>query len=803
MKEPRLRPGDQVRIRGRWWRVQRLLGGSGTTLLEVVAASAAGASQQATFVLAAERIDRALPSAVPAVVTRARWRRLARGRLGSSARSFCTLLTLARSRVSIMPFQLEPALTVTHGLATRLLIADAVGTGKTIQAGLIIAEVLERHPHGRVLIVVPATLREQWCDELRDRFALESTILDGHGLARISAEGPPGGNPWWASRIGITSMDFVKRPETIRALESLVWEVLVLDEAHALAGTSERGQAARSLARRARVVVMLSATPHSGDSDAFARLCATGGLQSDAPLAIFRRGRDQLGPARQRRTCWLRVRLTADELAMHRALDRYDRLVCREQPDSGSHARLVMAVLRKRACSSATSLARSLERRVALLRDTPVRTSIQPALPFERLVLDDEEPLALMAVPGLTDRKAEIETLSGLLDTALRAARAETKPAALCRLLRRTGEPALVFTEYRDTLADLAALLPGAASLHGGLTLRERRETLSAFTSGGVASLLATDAASEGLNLHHRCRLVVNVELPWTPARLEQRVGRVDRFGQPRRVHAVNLVAAGTDEERIAAVLLRKAARARQDLEDGPRRGTRTGEGLENVDEVAARAPEGVAAVATAGRCRDDESDRLSRAARLEADDAALARAVHDGPPAFGRRPMAASAPRRRRTGCELYCAARHTFLDGAGHLLWASVVGARIAITAQRLDSPEALRQLVAHAWPIVAAHLASTQGSQFASAALPLQRYVNTCRRRERDIAAALHQSTARLASIQAGLFDRREERQAAAQRAVLLEALHRCDERLRRLIELEHARTGPTDLIAAIAL
>src|SRR5207244_8092968 len=99
-------------------------------------------------------------------------------------------------------------------------------------------------------------------------------------------------------------------------------------------------------------------------------------------------------------------------------------------------------------------------------------------------------------------------------------------------------------------LADFAPL-----QLHGGLTARERIDVLRQFTAGETRVLLATDAASEGLNLHHRCRLVVNLELPWTPLRLEQRIGRVDRLGQRRRVHAVHLVAMNADEESLAARL--------------------------------------------------------------------------------------------------------------------------------------------------------------------------------------------------------------------------------------------------------
>ena len=128
------------------------------------------------------------------------------------------------------------------------------------------------------------------------------------------------------------------------------------------------------------------------------------------------------------------------------------------------------------------------------------------------------------------------------------------------RLLARVrGEPIDIFTEYRDTLHRLAAALPHALQLHGGLSSGERRPSVAAFNRR--RRLLATDAAADGLNLQRRCRLVVNYELPWNPARLEQRIGRVDRIGQRRRVHAISLIARDTAEDFVVASLMRRLAR--------------------------------------------------------------------------------------------------------------------------------------------------------------------------------------------------------------------------------------------------
>ena len=136
------------------------------------------------------------------------------------------------------------------------MIADDVGLGKTIQAGLIIADALLRTADARVLIVAPAGLREQWRRELQSRFHVHAEVLDAHRIARIAADLVADVNPWSIHPLAITSIDFIKRPEVMRSLETLTWDVLVFDEAHALAGRSDRAAAAGALGCRARVVVM-------------------------------------------------------------------------------------------------------------------------------------------------------------------------------------------------------------------------------------------------------------------------------------------------------------------------------------------------------------------------------------------------------------------------------------------------------------------------------------------------------------------------------------------------------------------
>ena len=188
---------------------------------------------------------------------------------------------------------------------------------------------------------------------------------------------------------------------------------------------------------------------------------------------------------------------------------------------------------------------------------------------------EDDESWHVLAAPGLTDPAAERRILERLIELTRAAVACDSKCRVLIRFLRRAGEPAVVFTEYRDTLVHLASAvgrLARVALVHGGMDPASRVESVDAFTSGSVDFLLATDAAAHGLNLQSRCRLVVNLELPWNPVRLEQRVGRVDRIGQRRIVHAVHLVARQTGEEQLLSRLALRIHRSREALggADGP-----------------------------------------------------------------------------------------------------------------------------------------------------------------------------------------------------------------------------------------
>ena len=723
-----LTPGDAVRIRDQRWRVVRVTSRPPLTVV-AVASLESPPERDASFLLPFEPCE-ALPfDRSPRRVSRPQWRRVVRRILAEAMPGWTALRTPAAADVTLLPFQLEPALALLRGDACRLLIADTVGLGKTIQAGVILGEMLARLPHARALIVAPAGLREQWAQELADRFHLTPRIVDAGGLLRAARALPPGLNPWSTAPLVVTSIDYVKRPDVMRALEGLIWDVVVFDEAHALTGRSDRAAAASALAQRARVVVMLSATPHSGDDESYGRLQRLGALGRGGRPLVFRRTRNDIGAGMPRRSRSLRIRPTAAEGRMHQALASYAQASL-EADLPGAH--LAISVLRRRASSSASSLAASLGRRIALLTAPgQPATGPQLALPFGAAEEDDAAPGVELGAPALTDRDAELQRLGELLQLANEASVRESKLAALARLLRRVGEPAIVFTEYRDTLRTMAASLGvPCVELHGGLATSERRQALDAFTRGEAPLLLATDAASEGLNLHRRCRLVINLELPWSSVRLEQRIGRVDRLGQTRVVHAVHLVAATTLEESLRARLHAKEERA---------------------GAVASTAPASLAGLA------GDECRRIATVRML------LERAASE----CSQRPVVTVTAARR----PLRLTSHHVRItDARGDVLWHSLAG-----------SPE----------PLLPADQVGRWLTQRSLA--ELAPFLRTMQGREDEIVEALQQQRARLSALllQHGLFDRRTERQASAQRLLADEATAHCRERAMLLQAMAGAR------------
>jgi superfamily II DNA or RNA helicase len=749
--------GDRVTVRGERWVVQDTTAFADATLLSLT-----NANEQAS-----RRHCRLLaPFDHPVAIGHARRIRATTPRRWmhhlhaqrSARRAFGELRAPLRAAIDLLPFQLEPALAIARGDASRLLLADEVGLGKTIQAGLVLAELQQRGWCEHALIVAPAGLRRQWVEELWHRFEIRAVVIDAASLAARAEAVPFDVNPWTVEPVVTTSIDFLKQPEVIRGLSAQVWDLLIVDEAHQATIASLRYDAIHALATRSRHVLLLTATPHAGDDRGYRALCAIGAIAGDSdPMLLFRRTREHAGLPRSRRAHLLPVKLTPDGVELHRVLNAYlVRLWTLAREPGKRDLQLVAMVLGKRAFSSARSLAASIERRMAglILRHGSgqagdIEAPAQTPLP---LGFDDDpsDEASSPIVPAFERADEERAVLQRLLDAARRVQRSDRKMHVLRRIVRRVREPLIIFTEYRDTLdaiRDQIGHLRHITSIHGGQTSHERLESVRAFTNGAADVLIATDAGSEGLNLHGTCRLVVNLELPWNPIRLEQRIGRVDRIGQSRTVHAINLFADGTAERTVLANLMRRLDRIRMSEIDI----------AACVIDHAAPAPRS-ATVETCTRTTDLRAEARVEAQRLR--QTRCISAARSRFPDWVAPVTSVTAP-----DASLVSFFRIRLLTGAGRLLEDDLVPVRLRIDPpqRRLDrkGARALAETLMDSFGSELLRRARAYGDERARRiAIEAARPSATAAARERRIADGIAARESPL--VQAGLFDSRALRE-----------------------------------------
>jgi hypothetical protein len=423
---------------------------------------------------------------------------------------------------------------------------------------------------------------------------------------------------------------------------------------------------------------------------------------------------------------------------------------------------------------------------------------------------DARDAAPIVSVPLLSDSRREREHLLHLAQAARLAVAHDSKRRRIVRLagrLGRIGESAIIFTEYRDTLLHLEEALPGeCVLLHGGLTTAERRAALQTFVNGRRRFLLATDAAGEGLNLHMACRLVVNLELPWNPVRLEQRIGRVDRIGQSRTVHALHLVLGDTGETRILERLQARVAQSRADVGGADSLGTPAPHHAE--EDVASRLVFGYAAV------KQDPDEpvesrgplmglRLSREADVEHARLVAQRRLSIGAEAVTQSGLDATwVTEARRPGLRILTGSRAlVFVEARGEDGCGRVVATHLTplLATVRGSLVEFVQGLGALPLPDVDATLREWQKRTVSiHSAFWTERL-----RREREIERVVFDDrTRRFQLFQPGLFDRRADHtrlQSVAAEAVLQDE----SERRLRMVEAARAVRFPPPRVRLILL
>lgn len=540
-----------------------------------------------------------------------------------------------RAGIKLMAHQLTPLRKALALPRANVFIADDVGLGKTIEAGLIAQELLLRQRVEFILIVCPASVCLQWRDEMQKRFGLHFEVMSRDFIGRRRQERGFGVNPWSTHTRFIVSHQILRRPEYRDTLLQHVGErarrsLLILDEAHVAAPASTQKYAVdskitdviRDIAPRFENRLFLSATPHNGHSNSFSALLelldpqrftrgvkVRGRAQLDAVM-VRRLKEDlrQLGVEQFPKRELVQVELTHEdgawssralvdgtsdlrppvalgaslgaEVLLAQQLTEYTALM---RPARGTGG-LVFINLQKRLLSSVEAFHRTLQAHARAVAEGRTRTATQLSLPDrdedeygvddEALDEADEQRVSAASQAIVTPAGRAQTLLAGMLKLSAQYRGApDAKVLALLEWIRThqcpavraggiapkasrsdkawTDQRVLIFTEYGDTKRYLQQLLQTAVEgtqnsdqrimvFHGGMSDEQREEVQSAFNSPPdqhpVRILIATDAAREGVNLQGHCADLFHFDIPWNPARLEQRNGRIDRTLQPAPV---------------------------------------------------------------------------------------------------------------------------------------------------------------------------------------------------------------------------------------------------------------------------
>jgi superfamily II DNA or RNA helicase len=472
-----------------------------------------------------------------------------------------------------LTYQQRPVELALRGLRPRILIADVVGLGKTLEIGLILAELIRRGRGERILVVSPQQVLEQFQRELWTRFSIPLVRLDSTGIQRIQQEIPAGRNPFTYFKRAIISVDTLKDAGQFgHHLDAIDWDAVVIDESHNLINKgTKRNDLAQKLAGKTDALLLASATPHNGDKESFAELIS---LLDPAAIAdkknynaddikelylrrtkISPEVRDQIGDRWAPRGPSQQVRCPAteaEEKVFKELKDVWLAGVWSDEPIRGQH-RLFPYTLLKSFLSSHRALAATVaERR----RKTESPTEAQYLKTLAGLV------------DGISDQdSSKLAHLVAELKTIGIGPRSDTR--------------VVVFSERVPTLKWLAETVPQKLGLkpaavrvmHGGLTDTEEQQILQEFELEGtdVRLLFTGDVASEGVNLHRQCHHLIHYDIPWSLIRIEQRNGRVDRYGQQkepqfRALILTSAIEGAKDDRTVAEKLLAREENAHRSL---------------------------------------------------------------------------------------------------------------------------------------------------------------------------------------------------------------------------------------------
>ena len=617
------------------------------------------------------------------------------------------LLAPIQSSVVPLPHQLYALNRAMSRDRIRYLLADEVGLGKTIEAGLILRELKLRGMVRRILVVAPKGLVRQWQAEMRLHFGEDFQFVEPAALSAFRQWRSDEENLWRMHDQVICSLDSVKPLESRRGwsmeqlstynrerfedLISASWDLVIIDEAHRMGGSTDqvaRYKLGAALAEAAPYLLLLSATPHQGKTDQFHRLMQLLDrdsfpdessvsservrpfvVRTEKRVSIDAEGQPLFKPrmTRLHPVAWQSHHGSQQKL--YEAVTDYVRHGYNQAMAAKQrHIGFLMILMQRLVTSSTAAIRATLEKRQALL-DQP---QLQPSL-FETADVDEWAELdgqtqvdLAIQTKGWEMEKAEVSTLLELARSTEAQgtdAKAEALLELIYKLQQEENDPelkVLVFTEFVPTQAMLADFLDSRgfsiAILNGSMDLEARTRAQQSF-SRDTRILISTDAGGEGLNLQF-CHVIVNFDMPWNPMRVEQRIGRVDRIGQPHVVRAINFVLEDTVEHRVREVLetklaviaeefgVDKASDVMDSVETEPLFDELFVQGLQNPDAIESECDTVVSQLRSTISESHKSNDLLSDGHELDADEAKkwrdhpaqfwLERAITSGLPARG-----------------------------------------------------------------------------------------------------------------------------------------------------------------------
>jgi len=553
------------------------------------------------------------------------------------------------SSVQVEDYQLYPVLQALAMPRVNLLLADDVGLGKTIEAGLIVQELIRQRKIRRILILCPSSLQIQWQDEMKEKFNIDFTVLDSDQIFEMQRTLGMDANPWKVYPRIIISMDYLKQPDVLEKFKNaseqlapagsamLPWDLLIVDEVHNFAPSkfsddSDRSKMLQDVSPLFEHRLFLSATPHNGYTLSFSgileildpvRFQQKSSLDKDdfrhLDLVMIRRMKADLNaghtPSRfpSRRVDGIALELAPEEARLFTAMRRYRiegaKKLARISKKEMVLAQFIFSLLTKRLLSSSYSFAKTWWTHLAGfdLSEFGYNEAEESRKRAESSIMSDEEKDRREAdalrlggswlrqyrtelMPFLNEISTELKRLGWTQEvvnqdlTKLKQFPPDTKFSKLHAWIEnylmdkggfRSDERLIIFTEYKDTLDYLLARFrhvgienPILQTLYGGASAGHRRAVKEEFNdaASSLRILLATDAASEGLNLQTSCRYVIHQEIPWNPMRLEQRNGRVDRHGQSRDVFVWHFVSDQVEDLKFLDFVVKKVETVRGDL---------------------------------------------------------------------------------------------------------------------------------------------------------------------------------------------------------------------------------------------